>query len=85
MKSSAKRIRAYVNDAFIEPARRAGVDETSVTAADVHKDLRLHNRMPAVCSAIDSKKFQDQFGVGVRQRTGPPQGGTVTWVFSLRQ
>jgi len=85
MTSSAKQIRAYVNEAFIEPARRAGLSETSVTAGDIHKDLRLLNRMPAVCSAIDSKKFQDQFGVAVRQRTGPRQGSTATWVLSLPQ
>lgn len=83
MKSSAREIGAYVSKVFIEPARRAGRDETSLTAGDVHKDLRLQNRMPAVCSTTDSKEFQDHFGLVLRQRTGPPQRATVTWFFSL--
>ena len=85
MESLAERIRAYVNKAFIEPARRAGATEASVTAGDVHKDLRLESRMPAVCAALDAQKFQDQYGVTLSRRSGPKQGSTVTWVFSLKK
>jgi hypothetical protein len=85
MGSLAEKIRAYVNKAFIEPARRAGAVQTSITAGDVHKDLRLESRMPAVCGALDAKKFQDEYGLVLTKRTGPHQGSAVTWVFSLRK
>lgn len=83
--SDAEKIRAHVNKAFIEPARKVGRTHAEVVAADVHKDLRLEQRFPAVCSAIDAQKFQDQYGVVLRNRTGPKQGATVKWTFSLRK
>ena len=83
-KSLAEKIREHVIDAFIEPARRAGLQSVSVCAGDVHADLRLRSRMPAVCSALDTSMFRMQNGVSVIRRVGPPQSSTTTWFFSLR-
>jgi 5-methylcytosine-specific restriction protein B len=83
--STANKIRKHVNDAFIEPARRAGRTEVSVNAGDVHKDLRLDNRMPAVCAALDATKFQDTYRVVLSRRSGPKQGSTATWLFSIEK
>ena len=82
---TADQIRAYVNKAFVEPARRKGRTEVTVVAADVHADLKLDNRMPAVCSAIDAQKFQEQYNVILSTRSGPRQGSTVTWRFSIQR
>ncbi|MBI4191529.1 MAG: hypothetical protein HY525_13450 [Betaproteobacteria bacterium] len=81
----ADRIRRYVNDAFIEPARKAGRTQVTVTSGDVHKDLRLESRMPAVCAALDAAKFQEQYRVVLRRRSGPKQSSTVTWLFSIEK
>ena len=81
--SKANEIRHHVNEAFIKPARAAGLRTVSVRAGDVHKDLRLESRMPAVCSAIDAAKFQEKYGVTVNRRVGPSQGSTVTWILAL--
>jgi hypothetical protein len=81
----ANRIRAYVNKAFIEPARRAGMTETTVVAGDVHKDLKLENRMPAVCAALDAGIFQEEYRVVVSERRGPKQGSTAAWRLSIRR
>ena len=83
--SQADRIREYANKAFIEPARNAGIADVAIEAGDVHKDLKLQNRMPAVCSALDAEKFQADYGVMLIHRSGPRQGSTVKWIFSLRQ
>lgn len=83
--SLAKRIRAHVNRTVIEPARRAGKTEALVVANEVHTGLRLENRMPAVCAALDAQVFQDRYDVVLAQRTGPKQSSTVTWRFSLRR
>ena len=82
--SQADKIRAYANEAFVEPARKAGRTEVVVEAGDVHKDLRLESRMPAVCSALDAKKFQDDYGVILIRRSGPSQGSTVTWTLGIK-
>ena len=56
--------------------------ETVIVAGDVHKDMRLKSRMPAVCAALDAQKFQDEYGVVLSSRAGPKQGSTATWRFS---
>jgi len=48
--ATADGIRSYVNRVFIEPARLSGSITVRVNAGDVHRDMALVNRMPAVCS-----------------------------------
>jgi hypothetical protein len=79
----AQRIRSYANQAFIEPARKSGKTEVVITSAHVHKDLKLESRMPAVCSALDAEIFQREYRVLLSRRSGPPQGATVKWHFSI--
>jgi 5-methylcytosine-specific restriction protein B len=85
MESLADKIRSYVNRAVLEPARKAGRSNVSITAADIHKDLRLENRMPAICGALDARKFQEQYRVVLRRRGGPKQSCTSTWLFSIEK
>lgn len=81
--SQADEIRAVVNRDWIEPARKAGKREATVRSGDVHSQMGLKNLMPAVCGAVDAKKFADTYGVKLISRTGPPQGATVEWVFAI--
>jgi 5-methylcytosine-specific restriction enzyme B len=83
--SLTDRILRYVYDAIIEPARKTGRTCVAVTAGDVHKDLRLENRMPAVCAALDAAKFQEQYRVVLSRRSGPKQSSTVTWLSSIEK
>jgi 5-methylcytosine-specific restriction enzyme B len=85
MPTLAEQIRIYVNRAFIEPARRAGRTEVTIVAGEVHRDMKLRSRMPAVCAALDAGKFEDEFGVVLSSRSGPRQSSTTTWRFSLRR
>jgi len=43
--------------------------------------MRLASAMPAVCSAIGSKKFEEFAGVSAIERTGPAQGANVYFRF----
>jgi hypothetical protein len=79
----ADEIRRYVLTEIIEPTRRAGQRTVRVRAGDVHDAMGLVNRVPAVCGALDTEKFQDLAGVTLVERTGPSQGHTVEWVFRL--
>lgn len=82
---TADQIRAYVNKAIVEPARRTGKSDVTIVARDVHKDLKLVERMPAVCSAIDAQKFQEQYRLILSSRSGPKQGPRATWCFSIQR
>jgi len=79
----ADKIRAFVIRFRIDPARKAGKREVTVRAGDVHSQAGLENRMPAVCGALDAKKFVDAHGIELLSRTGPHQGANVEWVFAV--
>ena len=79
----ADRIRLHVITHHIAPARNAGETRARVTSGDVHREMDLQDRVPAVCAALDTQKFLDMAGVTMEERSGPPQGATTTFVFGL--
>ena len=79
----ADRIRHFVKTNRIEPARERGEKTVSLIAGDIHRELDLDNRMPAVCEALDAEKFMDYARVTVIERSGPRMGSSATWIFSL--
>ncbi len=81
---TADEIRAYVNRVYIEPARKSAKASVEVVSGEVHKDMGLENRMPAVCAALDAKKFGDEYRVIASKRVGPKQSSTVRWLFAIR-
>lgn len=81
--ATADEIRAFVSRTLVNPARASKKTSIKVVAGDVHKDMGLQNRMPAVCSALDAQKFQDQFNILISRRDGPRQGPTATWIFAI--
>ena len=81
----ADRIRQHVITRHIVPAREAGETVVRVTSGDVHRDMGLQDRMPAVCSALDTQTFLDLAGVAMEERSGPPQGATTVFVLRIPQ
>lgn len=81
--ATADEIRSYVNRVFIEPARKSGKTSVQVVSGDVHKDMALENRMPAVCSALDARKFDEEYRVVTSSRVGPRRSSTVRWLFAI--
>lgn len=79
----ANRIRKFVRDHYIAPARAVGHCEITIRAGDVHREMSLTNAMPAVCSAIGSSKFDEFAGVTRTALTGPANGANVYFTFSL--
>ncbi len=80
----ADRIRQFVIDNYVDPARSAGRTECTVRAGDVHRSMNLRDRMPAVCSAIGGVKFLHMATVSLRDRTGPTNGANVYFCFNLQ-
>ena len=79
-------VRDYVRREYIQPARRRGDVTVRIVAGEVHKALRLTNRVPTVCDALASGKFLEQNDLTIEQREGPPSGRstTVTFVYRLK-
>jgi hypothetical protein len=81
--TQADRIRQFVLDQVIAPARQQGRTEVVVRAGDVHQQMSLTNAMPAVCSAIGSSKFEHLAGVTKTELRGPANGANVYFTFNL--
>lgn len=76
-------IRDFVGKKLIEPARRKGEKEITIRAGDVHSKMGLRNRIPAVCSAIKTKKFLQIYDIRLVNEEGPPQGANVFYTYKL--
>ncbi len=81
--TQADRIRRFVFDRYIAPARTVGRAEIVIRAGDVHRAMGLANAMPAVCSAIGGNKFEELAGVTAVKRSSPANGANVYFYFSL--
>jgi len=79
----ADRIRKYVLDTRIMPARMRGDTTVRVAAGEIHAEMGLVNRMPAVCGALGADKFLDYADVLLTKRSGPKHGATAEWVFEI--
>ncbi len=79
----ADEIRAHIQRRYADPARRRGEESFSVVAADVHRDMKLASRMPAVCGALRSKALQSECGISLVEWSGPEQGSSAIAKFKL--
>ncbi|WP_157995285.1 AAA family ATPase [Peristeroidobacter soli] len=79
----ADRIRKYVLENYIEPARKEGARSASVPVRQVHDALALSQAWANVCQAIEGPKFQALAGVSPPRRVGPPGSTTTVFEFDL--
>jgi hypothetical protein len=76
-------IRTFVRDNCIEPARARGDGFISIRTGDVHKAMKLKNKMPAVCAALKARKFEPFAGVQLVKAEGPHQGSNLYLTFRI--
>ena len=81
-RDSADLIRDYARRTYVETARRQGLKRFLIKVGEVNKALRLHNRVPLVCSALKSEKFLEGNALRLVERTGPPSGMSTTVVYT---
>ena len=81
--TQADQIRQFILSHYINPARSAGWKEVTIRAGDVHKEMGLSSRMPAVCSALGGGKLCDLASLSITQRRGPLNGANVFVTFNL--
>lgn len=71
-------IREYVSDVYLKPAILRGESTFTVNVGAVHKALKLTNRVPQVCSALESRKLLEENQLRIVSKTGPPSGQSTT-------
>lgn len=75
-------IRDHVCEVYLRTAIRRGESTFTVNVGAVHKALKLANRVPQVCSALESKKLLDENQLRIVSKTGPPSGQSTTVTFT---
>ncbi len=83
MPTQADQIRDFVNHNYIIPARQQGQGEISVRAGDVHRDMQLVQRLPAVCSALGSNRFEQEYNVSRIRIEGPTNGANAVFTYRV--
>ena len=82
MSKPSDMVRQHAIENYISPARRRRERTTSVNVGVVHKALGLGNRVPLVCTALESRKFLRENGLRLVSRTGPPSGRSTTVTYT---
>ncbi len=81
--SLSDEIRKYVFIKYIQPAQEKGEKQVKVRAGDVHREMGLRSRIPAVCAALGTDKFQNNCNVRLMKREGPSNAANLFFTFEL--
>lgn len=80
----ADRIRQYVIEHYIEPAREEGHTQIDVLVRDVNGALGLKEAWPNICQALAGRIFQDLSQLPVPERIGADQSSATVFRFDIR-
>lgn len=79
----ADKIRLYVLEHKIEPARARGETMITIFAREVHADMHLPAPVRAVEGALDDPGFEAYAGVRLLERSGRKRSPKAKWVFAI--
>lgn len=87
--SQANKIRKFAKEKFIDPARSRNEQFVEIVSGDVHREMKLSNALPAVCSALESEAFSRLATVKLVQRHSPigseKPSSTIRYKFLLNE
>lgn len=79
----ADRIRQYVLEHYIEPAREEGRDHVEVLVREVNEALGLKEAWPNISQALGGQIFQDMAQIPEPERIGADQSSATVFRFML--
>ncbi len=79
------RVRDHVKRKYIDPAKKIGKKSVSVLAGDIHRELGFLRRIPVVCSALRSRKFQKNCDIKLSYIDGPNNSTTTKFTYRLKE
>ncbi|MES3082305.1 hypothetical protein [Sphingomonas faeni] len=82
--SQADRIRRYVLDNYIAPARVEGKATVTITVGPLNNEMGLHMAWPIICQALEGRLFMELAMVPRPAAEGPRQSTTRKLTFSLK-
>lgn len=81
--AGADRIRLCARNYYIELARENGEAEVAIRTGDLGHDIGLHDRHPAICSALGSEEFQKLAEVPPPTHTLPNPSSSTVFTYKL--
>lgn len=84
METRADKIRAYCRDTRIIPVRARGEKIVKIRAGDIAEELGMQGRVPNVCGALQTLKFETLANVKRIAIDGPGNGMNCVMTFELR-
>ena len=81
--SHADKIRLYVLERKIEPARQRGENMITLFAREIHADMNLNAPIRTVCTALDHDGFEESADVRLVERSGKKLSPKSKWVFEI--
>ncbi|WP_295635718.1 AAA family ATPase [Novosphingobium sp.] len=83
--TQADRIRQYVLERYIEPARKRGDDRVTIVVGPLNNEMGLHMAWPNICQALEGRKFLELAKVPPPIAEGPKQSTTRKLTFVLSE
>jgi 5-methylcytosine-specific restriction enzyme B len=77
-------IREHVIQKHFEPARVAQKKVITLRAGDIHNELSLKQRMPAVCSVLGSNRLEIEARVKRLKVEGPHNGSNALFTYEVQ-
>ena len=81
--SQADRIRHYVLERYINPARERGDASVTIVVGPLNNEMGLKMAWPNICQALEGRKFLEMAGVTPPVAEGPKQSTTRKLAFAL--
>jgi hypothetical protein len=79
------RVRDHVKRKYVDPAKKAGKESLSIRAGDIHSELGFSRRIPVVCSALRSRKFQKNCDIELAYVDGHNNTTTAKFTYRLKK
>jgi 5-methylcytosine-specific restriction enzyme B len=83
--TQANRIRHYVLDKYINPARERGDTSVTIVVGPLNNEMGLNMAWPNICQALEGRKFLELAGVLPPVAEGPKQSTTRILTFKLSE
>lgn len=77
------RIRQYIKEKYIDPARRRGAKTIIIKAGEISTEMRIKNGQPAVAGALGANKFEMFAAVETISHEGPIMGAGTVFTFQV--
>ena len=75
----------YLKRKHVDPAKKAGKESLSIRAGDIHRELGFLRRIPVVCSALRSRKFQKKCEIKLSYIDGLNNTTSTTFTYRLKK